>query len=101
MIAAKGQSQTDYGFYPIDIGSAAVSDGLSNRFKCIDEPFEIYGDYVSDRSSNLMLVYELCDISKRSTCKSNEEIQDALEFAYILILENAEEYRPDAFPGST
>lgn len=74
MITADGQSQTNYGLYPIDEGSAAVQDGISKRFKCIDEPYQIYGDYISDRTSNLMLVYELCDIKKRSTCKSDEEI---------------------------
>ena len=35
-----------------------------------------------------MIVYELCDNEKRATCKSQEEIQEAMKVAYILILEN-------------
>ena len=38
-----------------------------------------------------MIVYELCDPLKRNaslgeTCKSQEEIEAALEFSYILVM---------------
>ena len=40
---------------------------------CIDEPFEVFGDYNSNSASNLMVVFDICDPKKR-TCKSEAEI---------------------------
>ena len=70
IIPKEGEAQTEYGFFKLDERSSAVGD-ISSRFKCIDEPFENYGDYVSDRTNNLMIFYELCDTEKRSTCRSD------------------------------
>ena len=48
-----------------------------------------------------MITYELCDPKEQGVrCKSESEIQEALEFSYILVLENNEEYHPEEFPGS-
>ena len=71
-----------------------------NKFKCIDEPIEIYGDYNSWNSVNLVVVFELCTPEKRSTCKNDREISDAIGFSYIVILENKQEYRHEEYPGS-
>ena len=49
-----------YGFHPLD----AMSDYLANdvyQLLCIDEPFNVYGDFNSMRSSNLMVTFEVCD----------------------------------------
>ena len=55
---------------------------------CIDEPYNIYGDYNSLRAQNLFITYELCSLEKQETCKSDKEISKAIEFSYLLILEN-------------
>ena len=62
----------------MDERSSALGNDISKRFKCINEPYDIWGDYNSDRAQNLMIVYELCDPKIRTTCKSQEEISDAL-----------------------
>ena len=58
--------------------------------RCIDEEdFEIAGDFNSDTASNLMVVFELCDESKRTTCnKDPVAIEKYVEESYMLILEN-------------
>ena len=58
--------------------------------KCIDEEdFAIAGDFNSNTASNLMVVFELCVDSKRTTCnKDPVAINQYVEEAYILILEN-------------
>ena len=78
LITKDGQLQTEYGFFKVDERSSALGENITNRFKCIDEPYDIWGNYDSDRGKNLMIVYELCDPEIRSTCKSQEEISDAL-----------------------
>ena len=44
---------------------------------CIDEPYEMFGDYESETASNLIVVYEKCDPERRK-CKSPEVIEDSL-----------------------
>ena len=67
---------------------------------CIDDEYEIKGTYDTLNSINLVVVFELCDREKRSTCKSDEEIKKKLEGSYIIILENKQTYQPNEFPGS-
>ena len=55
--------------------------------KCIDEEYEVWGDYISDDTSNLMVVFDRCNSTKR-TCKSEKEIDKWLEFKYIIVLQN-------------
>lgn len=55
--------------------------------KCIDEPYEIYGDYNSDVTANLMAVFVKCDPEKRK-CKTRQEIDDWLKFKYLVVLQN-------------
>ena len=46
-----------------------------------------------------MIVYELCDQQIRATCKSQEQISDALQFSYLMILENQQLYEHVKYPG--
>ena len=45
---------------------------------CIDDEYEIKGDYVTTGSVGLLVVFELCNRDERSTCKSDEEIKNKL-----------------------
>ena len=47
-----------------------------------------------------MIVYELCDIEKRTTFKSQEDISEALIFSYVLVLHNTQHYAHEEFPGT-
>ena len=66
--------------------------------KCLhnEEKTEITGSYNADIASNLMIVFEKCN-STVSTCKSDEEINEWLEFKYIITLENEKRFIQDGF----
>ena len=67
--------------------------------KCIEDEFEVLGDFNTAATKNLMIVYELCDSSKR-TCKSEAEIGRMLAYSYILIIENEERFQHHKEPDS-
>lgn len=62
-------------------------DFVLDKMKCIDEPYEINGDYNSDITANVQAVFVKCD-RRYQTCKSDEVINDWLKFKYIVTLEN-------------
>ena len=59
----------------------------SATMKCIDEAYEIKGDYDTNSAANLMVVFDICDPNKRK-CKSEDEIRAFLEFKYIIYIDN-------------
>lgn len=60
--------------------------------KCIDEPYEIKGDFHTNSAANLMIVFDKCDHTKRK-CKNETEIAKFLEFKYIIYIENQVKYK--------
>lgn len=51
----------------------------------------LWGNYDTDIASNLMIVFETCDVNKLppgQKCKSEKEIEKWMEFKYIIVLEN-------------
>ena len=84
--------RNEYGFYTFDPDTEGNVIHVKDQLKCIDEPFEIKGHYDSFTAANLMVVYEVCDPSKRK-CKSPDEIQKALQYSYILLVENHMHYK--------
>ena len=54
---------------------------------CIDESYDIFGDFNSDYASNLAVIFKRCDPTERK-CKSDEEISEWLDKKYIMVLEN-------------
>ena len=59
--------------------------------KCVDEDFQIYGEYNTNIASNLMIVFETCDPEKRD-CADPETIKEWIKFKYLIISENSENY---------
>jgi len=60
----------------------------------LDE-LKMWGDYDTENASNLMIVFETCDINKRAPgqkCKSEQEIASWMEYKYIVILENEKKF---------
>lgn len=95
-----GHKRSNYGFYPFDKDTEGNFEVVKDRFKCIDEPFELKGHYDSQSAQNLMVVFEVCDPTKRKKCKSPEVIRKALQFSYILLVENNEFYKHQETTGS-
>ena len=69
---------------------------FKENLKCIDEPYEIFGDYETDSTSNLVIFFEKCDATVR-TCKSDAEIEAWLDGKFILILENHVSFDPEQY----
>lgn len=88
-------SSKDYDevFYPMHARSVGQANFLLHKMKCIDEAYELFGDYHADAASNVQAVFVRCDPSKQTTCASEQEIEDWLKFKYIVTIENVEQYR--------
>ena len=71
--------QTEYGFFQADSTALFLQENESySNFKCIVDPYQVYGNYNTVSLENLMVVYELCSREERTTCKSDQEISDAI-----------------------
>ena len=46
-----------------------------------------------------MVVYELCSREERTTCKSDQEISDAIQFSYLVTIENGQVYKHEQYPS--
>ena len=77
---------SSYGFFDLH-ETTKMWTTFHESFKCIDEPYDVYGDYNSNAAGNLMVVFDKCDPAKQEDgfCKSEKEIAEWLEFKYILI----------------
>lgn len=76
--------------------------------KCIEKPYELWGDYNSDVTQNLMVVFEKCDDRPKSEfaesesasegnetkvkCKSEAEIDEWMKQKYLLVQQNEKKY---------
>ena len=70
--------------------------------KNLDE-LKIWGDYDTNKASNLMVVFEKCDITKRppgQKCKSETEIEEWMAFKYIVTLENEKKFISHKFDSN-
>ena len=92
LFVKEGEDQTSYGFYPPHSFATLLGDNDAQKYMCIDEPYELRGNYDDPISSNLIITFELCSLEKRSTCKSDKEISEAIEFNYLLVFENSQIY---------
>ena len=74
------------GFYPRHQSQDFTVDNLEQMI-CIDEHISISGLINMGKGQNLMVAFEKCD-KRTSKCKSDSEIEDWLEFRYMIVLEN-------------
>ena len=54
---------------------------------CLGEHIEITGSFDTEKGSNLMVVFEKCDLGP-SLCKNDADIDEWLKQKYIVVLEN-------------
>ena len=62
----------------------------------MDEDIQITGSYETEHGGNLMIVFERCDPEK-TTCKSETEIDEWLQYRWIVVLENRKEFSQREF----
>ena len=80
------KDESSYGFIPDS--DSYIIETLEKRVDlgtlwCIDEDYEIYGDYDAIIANNLMVVFDRCNTAESSRCATEEESNSALEFSYI------------------
>ena len=87
-------------FFPVSKLSETDKNYYTGRFKCLDEPEKLVlrGNYDSDMTSNLMAVFDMCNNATSSvTCKTPEEINEFLQFKYLMSLTNTRRFVQDEF----
>ena len=65
------------------------------KMLCASDPADlsIYGNYDSEKASNLMIVFEKCDASWSSVpCKSETEIENWMLEKYIIVMSNSKKF---------
>ena len=55
------------------------------------------GNYNNDAARNFIITLSKCDPTKRSTCKSDEELKQFLKEKFIIVYENTWIYEPNEF----
>ena len=50
-----------YGFHPMDEATRTIVLESSYHLRCIEDQYEIKGDFNSNAASNLMVTFEICD----------------------------------------
>lgn len=50
-----------YGFHPMDEATTTIVLESSYHLRCIEDQYEIKGDFNSNAASNLMVTFEVCD----------------------------------------
>ena len=83
-------------FFPLNPVSEDDFKFYGPKLKCIKEPFKLFGNFNSNSSSNLMVVFEKCDPSKR-TCKSEDAYVEWTKGKYILTLQNEVKFQSHVF----
>lgn len=84
------KEERDTPFWTIHTNSESYKPYLPT-LKCIDEDFELFGDFDTNVAQNLMIVFDKCDPKVRS-CADDAVIDEWLKFKYILSVENEEIY---------
>ena len=88
------------GLYPLHTKMTMLKT-YKKAMKCIEKPYELWGDYNSDVTQNLMVVFEKCDDRPKSEiaesesasegnetkvkCKSKAEIDEWMKQKYLLV----------------
>ena len=60
----------------------------AQKLWCLDEQIYVHGTYDSAHANNLAINIKRCDPTKRSTCKSDKEIDEWMFGKYLFIVEN-------------
>ena len=97
-LEAKEGQTSNYGFFRMDERTEIIVNKSSYQLRCIDDDYEIKGDFNSNAASNLMVTFQVCDPKYPSRtgatqCKSKDEIEEQLKASYLLLVENVERYK--------
>ena len=84
-------TKPESGFYPTYPSSSVDLARHAKYLKCVREPYGLVGNFDTATGSNLMVIFEKCDRTKR-TCKSEEQIEAWMKYKYIFTLENQKKF---------
>lgn len=84
-------SHTESKFYPLNPISEGDVGTYGPKMKCVKEDFSLVGNFNTGKASNLMIIFEKCDPTKR-ICKSEAEIEQWMSFKYIFLLKNEKKF---------
>ena len=89
------------GLYPLRAKMTNLKT-YSKAMKCLVEPYELWGDYNSDVTQNLMIVFEKCansppesedtESETKVTCKPDLEIENWMKGKFLLVQQNEKKY---------
>ena len=69
----------------------------SEVLMCIDEEIELYGDFNTANAKVLLLNFVKCDTTKRTTCKSEQEVKKWLTTQFLLFSFNKITFMHDGY----
>ena len=79
-------------FYPINQKNERDFEIYGQKMLCPIKPIDLFGNFDSDASQNLMVAFVTCEPSETQTCKTQDEIEQWLKFKYIVVLENEKRF---------
>ena len=95
-------------FYPTNPLSEKDLKNYGSKLKCLDldhpdapDSLEILGNFNTEKASNLMIVFERCDIRvEDNDCASDEVFKNWIEQKYIVSLINEKKFVKNKIKGS-
>ena len=84
-------------FWPYHQTALPDIDRFSKKFQCFDENLKVFGTYNSMKAQNLAIQYTKCDVTKRLTCKTEEQINAFMRQKFILTLQNEQRFDLDEY----
>ena len=84
-------------FYKPDQFNLKWFKTYSQKMWCLDDPLDIQGNYdtIAARTPSISLVK--CDREKRTTCKSDKEIDDFVRGKFLITIENSWKFHQDEY----
>ena len=74
-------------FYPVETQAEKSLKKIGTKMKCITgDKLELFGNFNSEKTKNLRIIFEKCDPEVRDDCKSDEEIDEWMFSKYIIVL---------------
>ena len=84
-------------FFPPDPKQVNFIWTYHPKMHCFENKIKLQGEYDSSKARHLAIVFEKCDPKKRSTCKSETEIENWIKGKYIITIENTWTFRSYEF----
>ena len=85
-------------FYPVELQAEKSLKQVGTKMKCITgDKLELFGNFNSQKTKNLRIIFEKCDREVRNDCKSDKEIDEWMFSKYIIMLINKKKFKSNKF----